>query len=108
MVENSEEGSEKVNVYIIREEDVEDGPVKIGTAVKVKRRIKDIQAGNHRKLQVIGIFPNVSRNLEYTLHNYFQDKRIRNEWYESSVLQEIGELFEAFLCTTLMGNNDEQ
>lgn len=65
-------------VYFIRSG--HDGPVKIGYAVNVARRIAALQAGNHEPLKVLRVMPG-GRGLEGRLHREFRASRIAREWY---------------------------
>lgn len=58
----------------------DDGPIKIGTAVNPSSRLKELQGGNPRPLQLLGYFPGDAR-LEYRLHKHFAEWRIRGEWF---------------------------
>ena len=59
------------------------GPIKIGSAVNVKRRLSVLQVGNPEPLRVIAtLFGNVG--FEKRLHRQFQIDKIREEWFRPS------------------------
>jgi hypothetical protein len=57
--------------------------VKIGIAVDVEKRCKEIQSAHHEELTIIRILDGY-RETENWLHCYFADKRIRGEWFTFS------------------------
>jgi hypothetical protein len=57
--------------------------VKIGHAVDVCRRIKDLQTGSPRKLSLLGFIPG-TRLLEREFHQMFSHLRISREWFSDS------------------------
>ena len=62
-----------------------DGWVKIGMAVDIDRRIKQMQTGNHRQLWIMASIPCDSRieaaELERSFHRFFKKQKIRGEWF---------------------------
>lgn len=66
------------------------GPVKIGVALDLKGRVGEIQVGNHEQLSIIHHFKIANKNLahalEYAMHEYYQSKRIRGEWYQLTLV----------------------
>ena len=60
------------------------GPVKIGfTDCGIKKRIDQMQSGNHRKLNIIGyMFGTVKKEKE--LHKKFDEYRLLGEWFFAS------------------------
>lgn len=76
-------------VYFIQED--EDGPIKIGVAVDVDKRLAMLQIGNSRQLRLLAIRDG-GRALEIELHKRLGDFRIRGEWFEPSELV-MGEVF---------------
>ena len=57
--------------------------IKIGFAVDVERRLKEIQTGNPEVLEVVGAMPGTVR-AEKSLHRQFRADHIRGEWFEAS------------------------
>lgn len=56
---------------------------KIGVTKSIESRLRDIQCGNPRDLEVKALVKG-SFNLERKLHKYFKKSRIRGEWYKIS------------------------
>ena len=71
---------------------VSDGQyTKIGKAVNPEHRLKGLQTGNPRKLNIIGTIPNyylqlgdsiVLTDIEHCLHDIYRDKQVQLEWYD--------------------------
>ena len=62
-------------------------PVKIGNTVdNINRRLSSIQTGHWMDLKVVLISKllNDVENIERQLHDRFQDKRVRGEWFDLS------------------------
>ena len=57
-----------------------DGPVKIGYAASVARRVALIQAGNHQRFTLLRTLPG-RRDAEAWLHHRFAAGRIDREWF---------------------------
>lgn len=74
--------------YIYFVQSVFGGPVKIGKAVDVKRRLASLQNGSPHELQTVKILASSSdlSSLEATLHKLFKRFRVRNEWYHPLAL----------------------
>jgi hypothetical protein len=68
-------------VYFLRE--ARDGPIKIGYAGNVVKRMLRLQQGNPSALRVYATLPG-GRGEERALHRRFRHLRIRGEWYEAS------------------------
>ncbi len=62
-----------------------DGPVKIGFAEDVDRRLVKMQADNHKSLAILAIIELGSRDLEASLHTRFRQERSAGEWFKPSV-----------------------
>lgn len=60
-----------------------DGPIKIGTALDVAKRLKPLQAGNPRPLRVLALSPGDWRD-ETRLHMKLSRHHIRGEWFEAT------------------------
>lgn len=66
-------------LYVIRAGD--DGPVKIGIATDVKRRIAGFQTSQPERLHLLHMFEG-GRDEERALHARFKAHRIKGEWFE--------------------------
>lgn len=77
-------------VYFIQ---AESGPVKIGHATDVQRRLSHLQSGSHEALTVIHQYEG-GYGHELALHKRFTDLRIRGEWFRfhSDMLRSFDEL----------------
>lgn len=67
-------------VYFIQA--IDGGPIKIGKALDIKRRLKSLQTDHYSELRVIASIPDGGVALEKTLHDRFKEYRIRGEWFE--------------------------
>ena len=56
------------------------GPIKIGWAIDPEERLKQLQSGNDRVLEIIGTIPGTVRD-EKALHAKFSSDRIKGEWF---------------------------
>jgi predicted GIY-YIG superfamily endonuclease len=65
------------------------GPIKIGIAGDVCRRIAELQTGNHNKLNLIAAIPigtkKKAQRIERWLHGRFRSKHIRGEWFQRNI-----------------------
>lgn len=77
--------------YIYFLEAGKDGPIKIGFAKDVRKRVKDMQSGNHLPLNVILEIPGDYLN-EGQFHDLFARHNIRGEWFQRH--QDILEVIE--------------
>ncbi len=72
-----------------------DGPIKIGYAQNPESRRRELQTGNHKELNLIGVIPGNSER-EDSIHNDLQDYRYRagSEWFKATpkVLDYIDEV----------------
>ena len=59
-----------------------DGPIKIGKAQSPETRRRELQTGNHEKLNLIKVIPGDSER-EYSIHNDLRSHqyRARSEWF---------------------------
>lgn len=57
------------------------GIVKIGYSVEPMKRLKEVQAGNHRQLQVLMTLPG-DRRAERKLHERLADLCVGGEWFD--------------------------
>lgn len=96
-------------VYFIRAGN--NGPIKIGVADNVEKRVETLQTGNAVELIVIAVIKCSSRsaafNKEAAFHKMFASKRIRGEWFRGGIrINQLSELKEGdrqeledeFLC----------
>lgn len=65
-------------VYFVRAGD--HGFIKVGVAVDVAARIRELQTGNPTKLVLLGTIVG-DRSLEAAIHRRFRDSRVRGEWF---------------------------
>jgi hypothetical protein len=68
-------------VYMARAGD--NGPVKIGWAVDVQARVRELQTAHHERLKVIRVLDG-ARKAEGVLHKKFAHLRIFGEWFTFS------------------------
>ena len=61
----------------------EDGPVKIGSAKDVAKRVINLQSGNHKKLRLISVRPG-GLTEEGLIQKQFADDRLTGEWFRPS------------------------
>lgn len=68
-------------VYFIRHGN--SGPIKIGRASEVKRRIGQLQTGNPTALQLLGwLVASNDAAMEKELHEHYSEYRARGEWFK--------------------------
>lgn len=58
------------------------GPIKIGTALNLAKRFRNIQTCSPVALRVIHAIPNTGRETERKLHKHFAAYRLHGEWFE--------------------------
>ena len=75
--------------------------IKIGFSKQIDQRIKGLQTSEH--LRLIGVIPNVSTDMESSLHSKFSHLRVLGEWFEGSqeLIQYINSLRSDKNTTTL-------
>lgn len=85
----SEERGLAVYLYCI--EAGEGGPVKIGTAVSPKQRMRQLQTGNHLRLALVGAIDagDDADRVERLIHSQLVDYRLTGEWYRREALDEL-------------------
>lgn len=66
------------------------GPIKIGVASNVRKRLAALQTGHHTSLRIIGTVPGDAA-LERELHQRFAAHRIRGEWFKAACATEVRE-----------------
>lgn len=67
-------------IYFI-DEGYAGSPIKIGSSVQPFFRLLSLQTGNHRPLELLGLFPDPEKCWESVLHRQFDDIRISGEWF---------------------------
>jgi hypothetical protein len=71
----------KQYVYFIQQGD--DGPIKVGTAHNVEKRLADLQIASPHKLN-LRLTVNGDASVEYKFHCIFKKSGIRGEWFHPS------------------------
>lgn len=61
----------------------QDGPIKIGIAKDVGKRLSDLQVGCPEKLRVLAQFQTSSIRAEYYMHSEFAHLRLGGEWFRA-------------------------
>jgi hypothetical protein len=65
------------------------GPIKIGMARSVSKRLETMQTGNAYKLHVLALIPCQTKmqaaEIEKRLHRLFFKQRIRGEWFTGNI-----------------------
>jgi DNA-binding XRE family transcriptional regulator len=69
-------------VYFLQAED-KTGPIKIGWAKDVYKRLGEIQNMSPTRLVILGVLE-CEREEEYTIHNIFSTDRLYGEWFNLS------------------------
>jgi hypothetical protein len=73
-------------IYFINEENTDN--YKIGYTRNIKCRVGQLQTGNHRKLIIYKTILSLNSNrLESYLHHYFNDNKLKNEWFQLKTTQ---------------------
>ena len=76
-----------MNVYFIRMG--KKGPIKIGVAKDIQRRMSELQTANPYELKLISSIPCKSENdayrLEKKIHSIFKKQNIRGEWFQGNI-----------------------
>ena len=96
-------GTDSTWLYVIRE--TGGGPAKIGTGKNPHDRLKQLQLGNHRQLEMLVTVPGTVR-LEFLIHRLFADSLIANEWFQwTPALAELVEELRSIadVCRDLKG-----
>jgi len=93
-------------LYFIQEG--HNGPVKIGKADNVERRMIELQIGNPERLHLLATFPMEDGLSEEEAHGLLRDYRIRGEWYKPEIardtirlLSRLGYPVLAVVCRTV-------
>ena len=65
------------------------GPIKIGVASNVNRRLVELQVANYKELQILTTIPCQTMagalSMEKYLHDMLSSKRIRGEWFKHNI-----------------------
>lgn len=76
-----------VHVYFVQADD--DGPIKIGVAVDVPKRLEMMQVGTHHRLTVRASMVMATRaeavRMERSIHELFDYARVGGEWFAAHV-----------------------
>ena len=84
----------RLHVYFVQA--LDGGPIKVGVAKDVQRRIKELQCACPVPLRLLGIVEKGGLRKERELHQRFAASRLHGEWFEESheILACISELRE--------------
>lgn len=80
------------------------GPIKIGYAKNVDKRIQELQVGSPFSLNLLFVIPvegkSNARRVEAWFHDRYKSKHIRGEWFKSNLnLNNAAKDVEAALCS---------
>ena len=86
------------------------GPIKIGLAKNVNKRMAELQVGNHMDLKLIAaIGPfnrSIAEQIEKQLHKKFKHKHVRGEWFsrtiDLSAIKEIDIENDSHFCVEII------
>ena len=79
----------KTNIYFIQSGG--NGAIKIGEAVNVEERLKQLQVGNPEQLFILKILKHKPKTFETKLHKHFKNFHIKGEWYSNEIKELINE-----------------
>jgi hypothetical protein len=79
---------------------IEAHAIKVGTSKNVSKRLHNIQQNHPHELRLIGHISG-GQTLEQLLHEKFEDKRLRGEWFRDSILPEVLRLITEDSTATL-------
>jgi hypothetical protein len=95
------------NTYVYFIQFGDRGPVKIGVARDLKRRLDNLQIANHRKLWLrvsIGpMSPKEAQSVELQLHDFFARHRMRGEWFNRRVLGRLKRQYWTYMGDGIQG-----
>ena len=57
------------------------GCVKVGWSSEPVQRLRDLQTGNPRELELVALVPNVKSSAERSFHEQFRAHQVRGEWF---------------------------
>ena len=90
------------------------GGIKIGVSKDPKKRCKQLQTGNQKKLRVIATFSFKSKSealiVEELLHRKFAQYRMNGEWFRKSILRKFKDrksLFPKIFNSGMINDYDE-
>lgn len=88
--------------FIVENEDNEESRIKIGFSKDPQNRIKALQTGNSRKLEIMGWIESDDKSLEKKLHKKYEKHRHHGEWFfiePYDVLEELkSKSTSSFIC----------
>lgn len=61
----------------------ERGPIKVGSATHLRRRLSGLQTGHYEQLHLIASLRDPEGTFEQAVHEYLADAHIRGEWFRS-------------------------
>jgi len=99
------------NVYLIRSG--KKGPIKIGVADNVAKRMSDLQTGNPNELLIEAIIPCRNKKEAYVtekwIHKICSKDHVRGEWFSSKLkLSKIQGIMEASHSTLKINKNPKK
>lgn len=65
------------NIYFIQNKET----VKIGRSVDVKKRMSELQTGNHNSLKLIYVIEDVPETFETHIHSICEKYHVHGEWF---------------------------
>lgn len=68
-----------------------DGPIKIGKAVRPRKRLRALQCGNAYLLTLVAV---VEGDIECLLHRLCETHRLRGEWFRPECMGDLRELVD--------------
>ena len=88
--------------FIAENEDNDDFRVKIGFSKNPKKRIRELQTGNSRKLALMGWIECEGQSLETHIHKKYESYNLNGEWFAiepCDVLEELkAKSTSSFIC----------
>lgn len=86
------------------------GPIKIGRARNVDKRLETLQTGNHLELILLAtIYCHSSEHaaeVEHKLHRIFKKQRIRGEWFKRNISIERAKAYMTEAADSRKENKD--
>jgi hypothetical protein len=76
-------------VYFAR--DQQTGRIKIGTSLRPRARLRQLQTGNGSRLELLGAVPG-GPDREQELHQTFRPWRLAGEWFDGAIAGEVWRL----------------
>lgn len=78
-------------IYVIQESG--SGNVKLGFTDDIHKRLIDLQVCNPNELRVIAVWPGGKLEDEKLFHQYFSEKCVRGEWFNSEIIKTLRDNF---------------